>query len=150
MQPGAYARQNVSDVAVGSCAPAACGTEEGRKQRAVVLGGIGQTYIYRDVGRPYGLMFEDIPAGASISGYWKDPSRDSYRIPYSGEREKAGVGCVRGAFSRWERLKWYLKGVHIRIPYVFDRCSGFGGVKSAKSAGLSVLGDRGLFRVYLQ
>lgn len=140
MQPGAYARQNVSDVAVGSCAPAACGTEEGRKQRAVVLGGIGQTYIYRDVGRPYGLMFEDIPAGASISGYWKDPSRDSYRIPYLGEREKAGVGCVRGAFSRWGRLKWYLKGVFIRIPYVFDLCSGFGGVKSAKSAGLSCFG----------
>lgn len=78
--------------------------------------------------------------GASISGYWKDPSRDSYGIPYSGEREKAGVGCGRGAFSRWGRLKWYLSGVFIRIPYVFDRCSGFGGVKSAKSAGLSCFG----------
>lgn len=38
--------------------------------------------------------------GASISGYWKDPSRDSYGIPYLGEREKAGAGFVRGAFSR--------------------------------------------------
>lgn len=59
----AYARQNVSDVAVGSCAPAVCGAEEGRKQRAVVLGGIGQIYIFGAVGRPYGLMFEDMPTG---------------------------------------------------------------------------------------
>lgn len=140
MQPGAYARQSASAAEGGSCAPATCGAEEGRKQRAVALGGIGQTYIYGAVGRPYGLMFEDIPAGTFISGYWKDPSRDSYRIPYSGEREKAGAGCVRGAFSRWGQPKWYLLGVYIRISYVFDRCSGFGGVKSAKSAGLSCFG----------
>lgn len=48
--------------------------------------------------------------GASISGYWKDPSRDSYRIPYLGEREKAGGGVCPGCLFSLEASEMVSEG----------------------------------------